>query len=94
VLLGRIIVASRLAPVWLGWVLVVAGVAYGLDTMAVTLVPDYAAIADVMLLVVALPSVVAELSLTIWLLVTGWRRPRVTAQPAPAVETALVAQVS
>ncbi|GAA2042174.1 DUF4386 domain-containing protein [Agromyces tropicus] len=82
VLLGRLITASGLAPTWLGWALVVAGVAYGLDTMAVTLLPDYAAIADVMLLVVALPSVVAELSFTAWLLVTGWRRPRVAAETA------------
>ncbi|WP_400994994.1 DUF4386 domain-containing protein [Agromyces sp. GXQ0307] len=82
VLLGRMIVASRIAPVWLGWTLIVAGVAYGLDTMAVTLVADYAAIADVMLMVVLIPSVVAELSFTAWLLVTGWRRPRVAAETA------------
>jgi hypothetical protein len=74
ILLGRLIVKSGLAPKWIGWALTIAGVAYGIDTLAYTLLPDYASIAGVMLALVAIPSVIAELSFMVWLLLTGFKR--------------------
>ncbi|WP_062464261.1 DUF4386 domain-containing protein [Demequina soli] len=73
-LVGRILVGARLAPRALGVGLGIAGIAYVADTFAHVLVPDYAAIAGVMLVVVAVPSTVAEMWLTVWLLGGAERR--------------------
>lgn len=75
VLVGRLVLTSGLAPRALGVVLAVAGTAYVADTLAHLLLPDYAAVADVFLLVVALPSVVGELAFTVWLLARAGRAP-------------------
>ncbi len=80
VLVGRLVLTSDLAPRALGIVLAVAGAAYLADTLAHLLLPDYAAVADVMLVVVALPSVVGELAFTAWLLA---RAGRGAAHPTP-----------
>ncbi|WP_062299169.1 DUF4386 domain-containing protein [Demequina maris] len=76
IVIGRILIAARLAPRALGWALGVAGSAYIVDTFAHVLLPDYASVADVMLAVVAIPSMVAEMWFTVWLLVSA---PRATA---------------
>lgn len=70
--LGRRL-GSRVEPV-LGLLLAVAGSAYVLDTVASTLLTDYAAVADAFLVVVAVPSVLAEGALTVWLLARAGRR--------------------
>lgn len=83
--IGRILVASRLAPRALGIVLGVAGVAYIVDTFAHLLMADYASYADAFLAMVAIPSIVAELWFTGWLLA---RAPRaVAALPGQARAT-------
>jgi hypothetical protein len=88
VLLGALIVRSRIAPRVIGVILTVAGAAYALDTVLHILLSDYAAVADVMLAVVAIPSIVAELTFTIWLLLAGRRSSAVTSDenltPLPA----------
>lgn len=78
VLLGVLIIRSRIAPRIIGVLLAVAGAAYAVDTLAHILVADYAATANVMLMVVAIPSVVAELTFTVWLLRAGRRSSAVT----------------
>ena len=78
VLLGVLIIRSGLAPRLIGGILIVAGGAYAIDTLAHVLVADYAAIAGVMLACVAIPSIVAELAFTIWLLLAGRRSSAVT----------------
>jgi hypothetical protein len=72
-LTGRLLAAAAGARV-LGGLLTVAGAAYLFDTAAYTLFADYADHEDTFLAVVAVPSVVAELAFTIWLLRFGWRR--------------------
>lgn len=71
--IGWILIRSRVAPRALGIGLMIAGVAYIADTVAHILVADYAAIADVMLAIVAVPSMLAELALTVWLFVAARR---------------------
>jgi len=76
IVLARIIVVSRIAPRVLGVALATAGTAYIVDTFAHVLLTDYAGIADIMLIVVAVPSIIAELWFTGWLLA---RAPRAVA---------------
>ncbi len=83
ILLGALIIGSQLAPRLVGIILVVAGAAYAVDTLVHVLVADYAAIADVMLVIVAIPSIVAELTFTIWLLLAGRRSSPVTREEIP-----------
>ncbi|WP_300012621.1 DUF4386 domain-containing protein [Pseudonocardia sp.] len=73
VVVGATIVGSRIAPRPLGWLLVVAGAAYALDTAAHVALVDYDRYAGVLLAVVAVPSVVGELWLTLWLLLRAGR---------------------
>lgn len=68
VVLGILVARSGLVPPALGWVVGLAGAAYLADTMAQLLVADYAAIAGVALAVVAIPSMVGEGWLALWLL--------------------------
>jgi hypothetical protein len=44
---------------------------YMVDTTAHFVLPDYDAYADVFLALVAIPSIVGEMSLAVWLLVRG-----------------------
>lgn len=91
VLLGALIIRSRIAPRTIGVILAVAGVAYMVDTLAHVLIADYAAIAGIMLAIVAIPSIVAELTFTVWLLLAGRRSSAVTREddPTPAEEKPL-----
>jgi hypothetical protein len=82
VLVGWLLVGSGRAPRLLGVLLMVAGVAYAADTVAHIALPDYEAVAGVFLAMVAIPSVLAELGLTIWLLlVAAGRRQPPAGQP-------------
>lgn len=67
-LLGYLIVTTQIAPRLLGWFVATAGVAYIIDTTALILLSDYESYADGFLLMVAIPSVIAELGVTVWLL--------------------------
>ena len=84
VVLGVLLLRAR-GPRWIAWLLLAAGTAYVVDTVAHLLLADYEAAADVFLAVVALPSVVGEMSFAVWLLlVATGRRP---APAAPAEQT-------
>jgi hypothetical protein len=69
--LGTLILRSALVPRALGVLLWVAGAGYLTDSLARTLLVDYAAVENLLGLVVFVPAVVAELSFTLWLLVKG-----------------------
>jgi len=70
-LLGVLLLRSGLVPRALGVLLLVAGTAYVADTLAHALLPDYAALANVFLVAVALPSMIGEGWLGLWLLLTN-----------------------
>jgi hypothetical protein len=91
-LVGRLLLMSSAGPRLLGWLLVVAGTAYLADTVAHLALADYESYAGLFLMLVAIPSVVAELSLTVWLLlVASGRRPAPTR--ARATSFAVAARV-
>lgn len=71
--LGALVIRARGLPSWIGILLLIAGAGYLADSFAQFLYADYAKIRDLMSMVVILPGVVGELSLTIWLLVRGGR---------------------
>ncbi|MFV9672988.1 MAG: DUF4386 domain-containing protein [Acidimicrobiia bacterium] len=70
-LLGYLLLASDSAPRVLGILLAIAGAAYVFDTVANALLSSYAEYETVFLLIVAVPSVVAELWFAVWLLARG-----------------------
>jgi hypothetical protein len=67
ILLGRIIGKPKI----IGIFLLLAGVMYMVDTGAHFVLPDYEAYAPVFLALVAVPSIVGEMSFSIWLLIKG-----------------------
>lgn len=69
-LLGHLLIIGR-GPRLLANLLKIAGGLYILDTLAHVVMADYAAYADSFLLIVAVPAVIAELGLTVWLLRRG-----------------------
>jgi len=85
IMIASIIVPARVAPRALGVVLALAGAAYIADTFARIVPPDYAAVADIMLVVVALPSMIGEMWFAGWLLL---RASRSLAAKAPTPEAA------
>ena len=87
--LGYLIVATQLAPRVLGWFVGIAGLAYIVDTMALILLANYESYADGFLLMVAVPAVIAELGLTVWLLAKAGK----DTQSSRPTETAPMATV-
>ncbi len=75
ILLGRIIEKPRI----IAFFLVLAGVVYMIDTIAHFTLANYDDYASLFLALVAIPSVIGEMSLAIWLLVKGGK-----IQPTPA----------
>ena len=67
ILLGRIISNLRIIAIFLG----IAGAMYMLDTVAHFLLPDYKDYGSIFLAFVAVPSIIGEMSLALWLLVKG-----------------------
>jgi len=72
ILLGNIIGRPKIISLFL----VIAGFMYMADTCAHFMLPDYELYATVFLSLVAIPSIIGEMSFTIWLLVKGGREPR------------------
>ena len=64
ILLGRIIGKPRI----IAFFLIIAGIMYMIDTGAHFLLPDYEVYGSIFLALVAIPSIVGEMSFTIWLL--------------------------
>lgn len=67
ILLGKIMTYPR----WITWFLILAGNMYIIDTTAHFVLPDYSIHAPIFLVLVAIPSIVGEMSLAVWLLVKG-----------------------
>lgn len=67
ILLGKIITR----PKWITWFLILAGIMYMIDTTAHFVLTDYQKYASIFLVLVAIPSIVGEMSLAIWLLAKG-----------------------
>lgn len=67
ILLGNIIQKPKVIAIFL----VIAGIMYMVDTSAHFLLADYDSYGDVFLALVAIPSIVGEMSLAIWLLIKG-----------------------
>ncbi len=67
ILLGTIIGRPRLIGIFLA----LAGTMYMIDTGAHFLLPDYDSHASVFLALVAIPSIVGEMSFSVWLLIRG-----------------------
>jgi Domain of unknown function (DUF4386) len=76
VLVGALILRSRLVPRLIGLLMVLAGVCYAVNTLALVLSP---ALSDRLVPGILLPCFAGELSLALWLLVKG-----VTVQAPPA----------
>jgi hypothetical protein len=73
ILLGYLVLASEWAPRALGYVVMVAGAAYIVDTLARAVIAEYADLENLFLAIVAVPSVIGELWFTVWLLLRGGR---------------------
>ncbi len=76
VLLGALVVTSQWAPRALGYVLIVAGMAYVGDTVAHSLLGNYQDYETLFIAIVAVPSVIAEGWFGLWLLVKGGKSTR------------------
>lgn len=75
IMLGYLIVRSGWTSRVLGVVLMVAGSAYVADTIARAVIADYASVENLFLAIVAIPAVIGELWLTVWLLFRAGRTP-------------------
>jgi hypothetical protein len=89
-LLGVMCLRSDVAPRPLGSLLVIAGAAYVFDTLAYTLLSNYEDNEALFTAIVALPAVLAEAGLMIWLLRRAGKPPAVTdrdreTQPGPGL---------
>ncbi|MCH4553154.1 DUF4386 domain-containing protein [Aestuariibaculum lutulentum] len=69
ILLGRIINTPKFITLFV----ILAGVMYMIDTCAHFLLPDYDAYSSIFLALVAIPSIIGEMSLAIWLLLKGFK---------------------
>ena len=68
VLIGYLVIRSGMASPVLGYLLVAAGIAYGLDSVARTLMDNYPSFAALFQAMVAVPSMIGEGWLGLWLL--------------------------
>lgn len=75
-ILGYLIVKSGYFPKVLGILLVIASIGYLTDTFANVLLPNYEAYAELFDTLVVTPAFIAELALTVWLLIRGIRLPK------------------
>jgi len=74
IILGYLLFVSHWAPRALSIVMAIAGTAYVADTLAYSMLANYADHANVFLVLVAVPSVIGESAFAIWLLVRGGKQ--------------------
>jgi len=79
--LGYLIVRSDYIPRVLGVLLIIASVGYFIDSFASFFSSDYANNETLFVVFVAVPAIIAELSLTVWLFIRGGKR-RPAGEPA------------
>jgi len=70
-LLGYLIFKSGYIPRVLGVLLIVASIGYQINSFATFLLPNIAKSAEILLAVTIMPAIIAEFSLTFWLLIKG-----------------------
>lgn len=70
ILLGKIITKPKLIALFL----VLAGIMYMVDTSAHFLLPNYEKYSSLFLALVAIPSIIGEMSFAIWLLIKGGKK--------------------
>jgi len=70
-IVGYLILKSDYMPKFLGGLLIIAAIAYLGDNLSKLLMPNYAEYKTVITIFVAIPSIIGELGLAIWLLVKG-----------------------
>jgi hypothetical protein len=75
IFLGYLSITSGYTPRVLGYVLVIAGVAYVVDTIAHSILGNYTDYAVFFTVIVAVPAVVAEGWFGLWLLLRGGKHP-------------------
>ena len=71
ILLGVLVIRSHWVARTLGYILIAAGIAYAADTLAHTLLPNYTDYETVFIAIVAVPSIIAEGWMALWLLLRG-----------------------
>ncbi|GAB4193482.1 MAG: DUF4386 domain-containing protein [Calditrichia bacterium] len=69
--LGYLIIKSGYFPKGIGWLLIMAGIGYLIDSFSFVLFKDYQQFKDIFMAIVIIPGVIGELSLTLWLLIKG-----------------------
>ncbi|SFM29163.1 DUF4386 domain-containing protein [Methanolobus profundi] len=69
--LGYLIIRSGYIPKFIGILLMIASAGYLIDSFANVLLVSYAEYAGIFMLIVLVPGVIGELSLTLWLLIKG-----------------------
>ncbi len=77
VLLARILGRPRFIAIFLA----IAGIMYAVDTAAHFVLPDYDRYAEIFLMLVAVPSMLGEMALAVWLLLRGGRAGQGTGSP-------------
>jgi len=70
-MLGYMIYKSGFAPKILGVLLLLSGLGYIVDSFANFILPDYEDYKMIFMMIVAIPGIVGELALTLWLLIKG-----------------------
>lgn len=75
-LVGYLVFRSPYLPRILGLLLLIAALGYLIDSFAQFLLADYASYQGLFEMIVVIPSVVGEFSLTLWLLIKGVRSPQ------------------
>lgn len=73
--LGHLIYKSDYVPTFIGVLLLVAAIGYMVDSLANFLLSDYAEYKDIFQMIVVVPGIIGELSLTFWLLFKGQKTP-------------------
>lgn len=73
ILLGYLVLRSLNVPSVIGALLIVAGGAYLIDTLAHAMLASYEDYKDLFTAIVAIPAVVGEMSFALWLLLRGTR---------------------
>ncbi|HSJ39308.1 MAG TPA: DUF4386 domain-containing protein [Planococcus sp. (in: firmicutes)] len=84
-LIGYLVLRSHFMPKTIGILVMLAGLGYLIDNFAQVLLSNYSDYATMFLLIVAVPGVIGELALAIWLLVKGKKIPEI-APLKPSVE--------
>lgn len=76
IVLGYLTIKSTYIPKTLGVLLPLAGIGYLIDGIAKLFMSDYVEYKEVFDIMVIMPSVVGEFSLTVWLLIKGFKRQK------------------